>query len=62
MKISILVLFCILACEPQLYSQRGMEIQISSKKVELGEPLMVTYSLSNYNERGLVGDLRCLEV
>lgn len=54
MKISILVLFCILAFEPQLYSQRGMEIQISSKKVEVGEPLMVTYSLSNYNERGLV--------
>jgi len=37
-----------------LFSQKGIEIQISGKKVEAGEPLMVTYSLSNYNERGLV--------
>jgi len=31
-----------------------MEIQISAKKVEAGEPLMVKYSLSNYNERGMM--------
>ena len=31
-----------------------MEIQISAKKVEAGEPLMVVYALSNYNERGMM--------
>jgi hypothetical protein len=37
-----------------LFSQKGMEIQISAKKVEAGEPLMVVYALSNYNERGMM--------
>lgn len=31
-----------------------MEIQISAKKVEVDQPLMVVYNLSNYNERGIV--------
>lgn len=35
-------------------AQKGIEIQISAKKVELGQPLTVVYSLSNQNERGLV--------
>lgn len=38
-----------------LFSQKGMEIQISAKKIEAGEPLMVVYALSNYNERGMMG-------
>lgn len=35
-------------------AQKGIEIQISGKKVEAGEPLMVVYALTNQNERGLV--------
>lgn len=54
MKAFAVITFCFLACWSSIFSQRGIEIQVSGKKVEAGEPLMVTYSLSNYNERGLV--------
>lgn len=45
--------YFLLMCS-MLFSQKGMEIQISAKKVEAGEPLMVVYALSNYNERGMM--------
>lgn len=48
------ILFCCLLAHGVVYSQKGIEIQISSKKIEVGETLMVTYSLSNYNERGML--------
>lgn len=54
MRIKNLILCCFLIGSSILFSQKGMEIQISGKKVEAGEPLMVRYSLSNYSERGMV--------
>ena len=54
MRIKNFILCCFLVGSSILFSQKGMEIQISSKKVEAGEPLMVRYSLSNYNERGMM--------
>ena len=54
MRIKNFILCCFLVGSSILFSQKGMEIQISGKKVEAGEPLMVRYSLSNYNERGMM--------
>jgi hypothetical protein len=54
MQVKNIVLCCFLIGGNVLFSQKGIEIQISGKKVEAGEPLTVIYNLHNYNERGIM--------
>jgi hypothetical protein len=54
MRIKDFILFCFLINSTLISAQKGIEIMVSGKKVEAGEPLMIRYSLSNYNERDMM--------
>jgi hypothetical protein len=48
------IIFWLTVVSIHLLSQKGIEIQYSAKKIEIGTPLTIVYNLTNMDDRGLL--------
>lgn len=53
-----LLIFCFVVFNLVVCAQKGIEIQYSAKKFEIGTPLTIVYHLTNQNEQGLLSNVK----